>query len=195
MKLVILSGSTRNRSTSRKVAVSVQQMAERSQCFDDIELLDFAKLSLPIWDRTLKGELTEWREEWQSVTDKMQGADAIIIVSPEWEEVCLENFYAFCQLDGLPLIPGAVLRIGSNCRGAYSSTDLWMTNFCHNSACLLLDHFNVATIELVNNCKTSYYPFDPVLTTRLENTLYLMQRVVLHGGLNFAEKIHLPCPQ
>ncbi len=195
MKLVILSGSTRNRSTSRKVAVSVLQLAERSQCFDDIELLDFAKLSLPIWDKSLKEELTEWREEWQTVTYKMQGADAIIIVSPEWEEACLENFYAFCQQDQLPLIPGVVLRIGSNCRGAYSSTDLWMANFRHNSSCLLLDHFNVATIESVNNCKTAYYPFEPTLTARLENALYLMQRVVLHGGLSFAEKIHLPCPQ
>ncbi len=192
MKLVILSGSTRNRSTSRKVAISVEKLAEQTHFFDHIQLLDFANLSLPIWDKTLKKELTEWSHEWKPVAEIMNGADAIIIISPEWEEVCLENFYAFCQQDALSLIPGAVLRIDSNCRGTYSSKDMWMTNFRNNSTSLLVDHFNVATIESVNNCKASCYPFEQELTDRLKRTLRLMHEVVSHGGVNFLEKINLP---
>jgi len=191
VKLVVVSGSTRNRSTSKKVAQSVLQLAEQTKSFDQVHLLDFAKMTLPIWDKALKNELDDWQEEWQVTAELMRDADAIVIISPEWEEESLDNFYAFCQHDNLPLLPSAILRVGSNCRGAYSSTDLWMANFRQNCTCLILEHFIVATIESVNNCKEKYYPFESALVERILATLGLMNQLVSNGGLTSPTRLHI----
>ena len=191
MRLVVISGSTRNRSTTIKVAQSVLQLAEQSQLFSKVNLLDFATIAFPIWDKAIKNEMDDWQEEWQASAQLMQLADAIIIVSPEWEEESLDNFYAFCERDNLPLLPSAVLRVGSNCRGAYSSTELWMANFRKNRTCLILEHFIVATIESVNNCKESYYPFETPLVERILANLGLMKQLVDNGSLLSATRLHL----
>ncbi len=191
MRLVVISGSTRNRSTTIKVAQSVLQLAEQSQLFSKVNLLDFVKVTLPIWDKAIKNEIADWQEEWQVSAQLMRAADAVIIVSPEWEEESLDNFYAFCEYDNLPLLPGTVLRVGSNCRGAYSSTELWMANFRKNRTCLILEHFIVATIESVNNCKEVYYPFETPLVERILANLGLMKQLVDNGGLLSSTRLHL----
>lgn len=191
MRLVVISGSTRNRSTTIKVAQSVLQLAQQSQLFSKVNLLDFVKVSLPIWDKTIKNEMDDWQEEWLVTAQLMHSADAIIIVSPEWEEESLANFYAFCQRDGLPLLPCVVLRVGSDCRGTYSSTGLAMANFSNNDTCLILEHLVVATIDSVNNCKESYYPFETPLVERILANLGLMKQLVDNGGLLSSTRLHL----
>ncbi|MDX2320020.1 MAG: NAD(P)H-dependent oxidoreductase [Moritella sp.] len=191
MGLVVISGSTRNKSTTIKIAQSVLQLAEQSQLFNRVDLLDFASIPLPIWDNAIKSEMADWQHEWQVSAQLMQSADAIMIVSPEWEETSLDNFYAFCERDNLALLPSAVLRVGSNCRGTYSSSELWLANFCKNRTCLILEHFIVATIESVNNCKESYYPFETPLVERILANLGLMKQLVDNGGLLSSTRLHL----
>jgi len=191
VRLVVISGSTRNRSTTIKIAKSVVLLAEQSQQISKVNLLDFANIALPIWDKAILHELDDWQDEWRMTARLMQAADAIIIVSPEWEEESLDNFYAFCQHDNLPLLPSAILRVGSNCRGAYSSTELWMANFRKNHTCLILEHFIVATIESVNNCKETHYPFESPLVERILNNFRLMKQLVDNGGLLSPEGLHL----
>lgn len=191
MRLVVISGSTRNRSTTIKVAQSVLQLAEQSQLFSKINLLDFVTVALPIWDNAIKKELDDWQDEWQVTAQLIRSANALIIVSPEWEEESLDNFYAFCQHDNSPLLPCAVLRVGSNCRGAYSSTELSMANFRQNHTYLILEHFIVATIESVNNCKEIYYPFETPLVERILANLGLMKQLVDNGGLLSSTRLHL----
>ncbi|PKH05207.1 NAD(P)H-dependent oxidoreductase [Moritella sp. Urea-trap-13] len=190
MRLVVISGSTRNRSTTIKVAQSVLQLAQQSQLFSKVNLLDFVNLALPIWDKALKNEIVDWQDEWQDTAALMGLADAVIIVSPEWEEESLDNFYAFCERDHLALLPCVVLRVGSNCRGAYSPTALSMANFSNNRTCLVLEHFIVATIDSVNNCKETYYPFETLLVERILANLGLMKQLVDNGGLLSATRLH-----
>ncbi|WP_017221157.1 NADPH-dependent FMN reductase [Moritella dasanensis] len=191
MRLVVISGSTRNRSTTIKVAQSVLQLAQQSQLFSKVNLLDFVKVALPIWDKALKNEIAGWQDEWRATAELMRLADAIIIVSPEWEEESLDNFYAFCENDNLALLPSVVLRVGSNCRGAYSPTDLSMANFSKNRTCLILEHFIVATIDSVNHCKETYYPFETPLVERILANLGLMKQLVDNGGLLSSTRLHL----
>jgi len=166
-------------------------LAEQSQQISKVNLLDFVNIALPIWDKAILHELDDWQDEWRMTARLMQAADAIIIVSPEWEEESLDNFYAFCQHDNLPLLPSAILRVGSNCRGAYSSTELWMANFRKNHTYLILEHFIVATIESVNNCKEAHYPFESPLVERILNNFRLMKQLVDNGGLLSPAGLHL----
>lgn len=144
VKLVIISGSTRNRSTSNKMAEKLAQYANTSHYFSEIAAIDFAKLELPIWDPSLKLEYDLWQHEWEHTADLIREADAIMIVSPEWEEASLSNFYAFSRLAQLPLIPCLIVRLSSECRGAYSAVDLTMNNFTDNSTFLAMDHIVMA---------------------------------------------------
>lgn len=191
MRLIVISGSSRNRSTTIKIAQSVVQLAEQSQLISNVSLLDFANIALPIWDKAIQNELDNWQDEWHMTAALMRAADAIMIVSPEWEEESLDNFYAFCQHDNLPLLPSAILRVGSNCRGAYSSKELWMANFRRNHTCLILEHFIVATIDSVNNCKETHYPFETPLVERILNNFRLMKQLVDNGGLLSPVGLHL----
>lgn len=184
MKLAIVSGSTRNRSTSNKVAESILQLASNSTYFSQISLIDFSKLSLPIWDSGLKKEFSLWQSEWESTADAMRTADAVIIISPEWEEESLDNFYTFSRYTQIPAIPCIVLRISSDCRGAYSAVDLAMNNFAQNSTYLILEHLIVTTSNAVNSCKENSYPLEGKVIERILTSFSLINQLVIHGGID-----------
>ena len=191
MKIIVVSGSTRPRSSSQKVALAVQQLARQVSTDGDatarqaiaVEIIDFSRLDLPIWDAELKHEVAQWQQQWQSCSAVLRGADALVIVSPEWEEVCLDNFYAFCQHDSIALLPTVILRVNSDCRGNYAAKDLWLPNFCQRSPGLILEHMTVASIDAVNNCKKEYYAFDPEVAARVKTVLDLLARLFNRGSL------------
>jgi len=186
VKLVIVSGSTRHRSTSNKIAESVLQLAQQSSQFSQVSLIDFTQLALPIWDASLKNEYPLWQEQWQKTAKPLLAADAVIIISPEWEEESLANFYAFSRCANIVTLPCIVLRISSECRGAYSATDLALNNFTENSTYLILEHLIVATCDAVTSCKEPLYPLETPIIERILTTFKLMNQLVNHGGLSSA---------
>ena len=191
MKIIVVSGSTRPRSSSQKVALAVQQLAQQQIADGEVaerqvialEIIDFSSLDLPIWDAELKHEVAQWQAQWQRCGTLLADADALVIVSPEWEEACLDNFYAFCQHDNIGLLPTVVLRVNSDCRGNYAAKDLWLTNFSQRMPGLILEHMTVASIDTVNNCKKEYYAFEPEVTMRVKTVLAMLVRLFNSGNL------------
>ncbi len=173
MNLVIICGSQRKNSSTVKVAKAIKSYALNSDTVTGVNILDLSKSSIPFWDEALKKELGDWEEEWLSFSEPVRAADAVIVVSPEWEEDTLRNFFLMCQFNEYPTKPGSIVRISSTCRGAYSARDLLLNNFKNNRLCYVLEHLMIGTNEDIS-ASGSEYNLEPVIQDRLGFTLKLM---------------------
>ncbi|MCE0558744.1 NAD(P)H-dependent oxidoreductase [Motilimonas sp. 1_MG-2023] len=178
MNIVIISGSQRKNSSAFGVAQAVATRAKLSDDVVDCQVLSLAKLSIPLWDEDLCKELDHWMDDWFDTHQLLAAADAVVIVSPEWEEVTLKNFFALCERSELSTLPGVVVRIASTCRGAFSAQELRLSNFVFNRLCYVLDHIVVATTDEVVKCKHQDYFLDGLSAERVDYGFKLMSCLV-----------------
>ena len=175
MNIVIISGSQRKNSSANAVAQAVAVRAGRSNEVVNCQILNLSKLSIPLWDEDLCKELDHWMDDWFDTHQLLSAADAVVVVSPEWEEVTLKNFFALCERSELNTLPGIVVRIASTCRGAFSAQELRLSNFVFNRLCFVLDHIVVATTEEVIKCKEQDYYLDGLSAERVDYGFRLMR--------------------
>ncbi|MCE2593725.1 NAD(P)H-dependent oxidoreductase [Motilimonas cestriensis] len=174
MNIVIISGSQRKNSSAYGVAKAVAARAELSGEVANCHVLSLSKLSIPLWDEDLCKELDHWMDDWFDTHQLLASADAVVVVSPEWEEVTLKNFFALCERSELSTLPGVVVRIASTCRGAFSAQELRLSNFVFNRLCIVLDHIVVATTDEVVKCKQQDYHLDGLSAERVDYGFKLM---------------------
>ncbi len=175
MNIVIISGSQRKNSSANAVAKAVTARAAASSDVANCRLVNLSKLSIPLWDEDLCKEIDHWLDDWYETHQLLANADAVIVVSPEWEEVTLKNFFALCERSELTSLPGLVVRIASTCRGAFSAQELRLSNFVFNRLCLVLDHIVVATTDEVVKCKQDDYKLDGLSAERLDYGFKLLR--------------------
>ncbi|MFO6424272.1 NADPH-dependent FMN reductase [Motilimonas sp. KMU-193] len=175
MNIVIISGSQRKNSSANAVAQAISIRAKASNDVVNCRLINLSKLSIPLWDEDLCKEIDHWLDDWYDTHRLLQHADAVIVVSPEWEEVTLKNFFALCERSELTALPGLVVRIASTCRGAFSAQELRLSNFVFNRLCFVLDHIVVATTDEVIKCKQEDYQLDGLSAERLDYGFKLLR--------------------
>jgi NAD(P)H-dependent FMN reductase len=80
MKIVLISGSTRANSQSRKVT---DYLAVRLQALDaETAILDLNETKLPMYDDTDDGP---WKAIWEPVSKGLSEAEGFVFISPEWD--------------------------------------------------------------------------------------------------------------
>lgn len=93
MKIVVVSGSVRDGSQSRKVADYLQ---ERLADMDvEAGLVDLNKQRLPLYDHSDEGP---WQDIWAPIEKELSDADGFVFVSPEWDglaSVGLHNMFHY----------------------------------------------------------------------------------------------------
>jgi NAD(P)H-dependent FMN reductase len=113
MKILVLSGSTRPKSQSRKVAdIIVGKLKSKQQA--EVELLDLCEAKLPIYD---DGE----KLEWEHISKKLIEADGFVWVVPEWNGTAgpgIMNLLAYLkqQICHKPVL---LVGVSSGIGGAY----------------------------------------------------------------------------
>ncbi len=80
MKIIILSGSTRNHSQSRRAADYLSSRLTLLKIENAI--MDLNKQRLPLYDDTKEGD---WKEMWEEMSAALRGAEGFVFVSPEWD--------------------------------------------------------------------------------------------------------------
>ncbi|MCE2573406.1 NADPH-dependent FMN reductase [Motilimonas eburnea] len=198
MNIVIICGSQRKNSSANAVAQAISTRAKASSDVVNCRLVNLAKLTIPLWDEDLCRELDHWLDDWYDTHRLLQQADAVIVVSPEWEEVTLKNFFALCERSELTSLPGLVVRISSTCRGAFSAQEMRLSNFVFNRLCFVLDHIVVATTDEVIKCKQGDYELDALSAERLDYGFKLL-RCFANGDTPIAQvmqpSVNLVLPQ
>lgn len=92
MKIVVISGSVRANSESRKVA---DYLAKRISAVAEVALVDLDEQRLPLYDDSSEGA---WQEIWAPIENEFMGADGFVVVSPEWDgmfNVGLHNMFHY----------------------------------------------------------------------------------------------------
>lgn len=113
MKIIVLSGSTRPNSQSRKVAdVVLAKLEATGQA--EIELVDLHEVKLPVYDES---EQPAWKE----LSEKFKEADGFVWVIPEWNGTAgpgIMNMLAYLkhEIFHKPVLP---VSVSSGIGGAY----------------------------------------------------------------------------
>ena len=153
MKITIVSGSHRTASMSRKVS---DWMAGRliSLWQDDVEVVDLAEESIPLWDEAVWEDTAPWREAFGHIGDRLKASDALVAISPEWAGMAspgIKNFFLLCNSDMVGHKPCLLAGVSASRGGAYPVAELRMSSYKNNHVCHIPEHVIVRNVTSVLN--------------------------------------------
>ncbi|OAJ34008.1 NADPH-dependent FMN reductase [Piscirickettsia salmonis] len=154
MKLVIVSGSHRQNSESRKVSEYIADRAKALHYQDNVHLVDLAVESLPLWDESIWQGDQEWQARLAPLHQQLHEASAFVIVSPEWSGMvpaALKNFFLLCGARELGHKPALIAAVSAGIGGSYPVNELRMSSYKNTRLCYLPEHLIIRNVKQVLN--------------------------------------------
>ena len=175
----VISGSTRVKSQSAKVAQFVSALLEKQSIAPQaIHHIDFAKEHFPLWDELIWEKGVDWHKGWASISKKLHASDGIIIVAPEWSGMIpsqLINFFQLCSHRELAHKPALIVGISAATGGAYPVAQLRMNSAKNTQICYIPEHVIIRDVNNVLNHGTeTLSEADTYIRHRLEHALSLL---------------------
>ncbi len=128
MRLMIIAGGMRYPSGSGRAAAFIRQKAGEQIFFDPIDLLDLGQNPLPLWDEGVWQGEEKWRQILTPLRERMQAADAYVLVSPEYNGMAspaLKNLSLFFDERTTGHKPALIVAVTSEAHnGQYPVADL-----------------------------------------------------------------------
>lgn len=149
LNIAIVSGSSRSNSQSAKVAHYLQQrlVALGLSSLEQTSLLDLGSTPLPLWPSDDNGP-------WPIMQQQLKAADALIVVSPEWNGMAcpaIKNFFIYASKAELAHKPGLLVGVSSGVGGAYPISELRASSYKNCRLCYLPEHLIIRHVEQVLN--------------------------------------------
>ena len=154
MKLLIVSGSQRENSQSRKVADYIKTV---STSFEQVQHLELCKYPLPYWDGAAETKNAS-ASTWPIITKQVKKADALVLITPEWGGMVtpmLKNFLLMCDSQDTAHKPALLVSVVNGISGAYPIAELRMNAFKNNKIVAMPDHLIIRDVETVLNQQAS----------------------------------------
>jgi multimeric flavodoxin WrbA len=134
MRFVVISGSHRNGSESKKVGHYVsEEIKNRFGVATHISLED---LALPLWSG-------ETPPVWLGTSSTLQSADALVFVVPEWNGMVppgVKNFLTYAGPQECAHKPALIIAISSGMGGSYCVSELRSSGYKNNRLCFIPEH-------------------------------------------------------
>lgn len=173
MKIVIIQGSTREQSQSHKVAVRLQE--KMSLTGNSVEFIDLFELQLPVYDDS-------GQSEWEPVADRLNDADAFVLVCPEWNGSAspgMMNFLTYTSVGKQkPLAhrPAVIVSVSSGAGGSYPISQLKAYGNKNNHPVFIPEHLRIRDVKKVLNTKDAdeNNQVDVTLHTRMEHMINVL---------------------
>lgn len=152
MQIAIIVGSHRKDSQSAKVArfLASQLMSlGEHNCW----ICDLGNEPLPLWDEEIGSDAPQW-SDLKAVTEKVDSADAFIIIAPEWHGMvpaALKNFFLVCGGASFAHKPALPVGVSVGPGGTYPINELRTSSYKNNRLCYLPEHLIVRNCMLVMN--------------------------------------------
>lgn len=145
LNYVVISGSGRPQSESARVGEYLRQRLVDLQLSDDnsCSLIDLGTSPLPLWPERNDGL-------WHEYAARLQAADALIVISPEWHGMAspaLKNFFVFAGIPELAHKPGLLVSVSSGVGGAYPISELRSSSYKNNRLCYIPEHIIVRQVN------------------------------------------------
>lgn len=152
MQIAIIVGSHRKDSQSAKVArflaSQLMSLGEHS-CW----ICDLGKDPLPLWDEEIGSDAPQW-SGLKALTEKVDAADAFIMIAPEWHGMvpaALKNFFLVCGGASFAHKPALPVGVSVGPGGTYPINELRTSSYKNNRLCYLPEHLIVRNCMLVMN--------------------------------------------
>ncbi|MDH7795018.1 MULTISPECIES: NAD(P)H-dependent oxidoreductase [unclassified Beijerinckia] len=177
MTVVIISGSPRPGSQSRRVADFIRH--RHTAMFDrvSIELIDLFELALPFWTGEFSAHpFTDQSSKWRSVSDMLERAESLIAVVPEHHGIvppAFMNLLLHCRYE-LAHKPGLIVSVSATDGGAYPAAELRAAATKNNRICWIPEQVVVRNVKQALS-DTSANPSDRV-KARIDYSLTLLDR-------------------
>jgi len=159
MKIVIISGSSRPNSQTRKIADWVQNKLQAMSV--QTALVDLHESLLPLDQNILDFKTNpKLQAAWEPFADALSGADAVQIISPEWDGMAppaLMNFFVFASEAGKPLAhkPMGLITVSSTDGGSYPAAELRVHGPKNNHT------FYTPELMIIRHCEKVFNTPDP----------------------------------
>ena len=152
MQIAIIAGSHRKDSQSAKVAhflaSQLMSLGEHS-CW----ICDLGKEPLPLWDEEIGSDAPQW-SGLKALTEKIDTADAFIMIAPEWHGMvpaALKNFFLVCGGASFAHKPALPVGVSVGPGGTYPINELRTSSYKNNRLCYLPEHLIVRNCMVVMN--------------------------------------------
>lgn len=174
LNIVLLAGSSRTDSQSAKVARYLgQRLIELGLSSEgSTAVLDLGRQPLPLWPAADNGPWTEYQP-------LLQGADAVVVIAPEWNGMAapaLKNFFLYAGKAELGHKPGLLVGVSSGIGGAYPISELRASSYKNCRLCYLPEHLIVRQVEKVLNGPQAVDEADERIRARIDYALDVLVR-------------------
>mgnify|MGYP000232555244 CR=1 FL=1 len=145
--IALLAGSSRPDSQSGKVARYLSRRLVALQPSLQVELIDLALKPLPLWPAAPA-------EHWPDHAEILRRADALVLVSPEWNGMAcpaVKNFFLYAGRDELAHKPCLLVGVSSGIGGAYPISELRASGYKNCRLCHIPEHLIIRQVEKVMN--------------------------------------------
>ncbi|OED51038.1 flavoprotein [Endozoicomonas sp. (ex Bugula neritina AB1)] len=143
MKLVVVTGSHRVNSESERIGRLLAARAEEQSLFEQVEILSLSSNPLPLWDEAIFSDGETWKQLLAPWRKTLKEADALIVVSPEWNGMVpagLKNFFLIFGAAQLGHKPALIVAVSSGQGGSYPVAELRMSSYKNSRLCFLPEH-------------------------------------------------------
>jgi NAD(P)H-dependent FMN reductase len=181
MKLLIVSGSQRANSQSAKVAQYLLATSNKnnSQHYQTVSHIELCHYNLPFWDGDDESK-QQPDSAWPLIKKKIQQADALILITPEWHGMAsplIRNFLLMCDAQDTAHKPVLLVSVVSGISGAYPISELRMNGFKNNKLVAIPDHLIVRNVEeVLNDIKDEMSERDESLRKRIDYHLHILHQ-------------------
>ena len=174
LNFALVAGSSRNNSQSGKVARFLRQRLIQLGCTDDhhSSVIDLGLAPLPLWPAEDMGP-------WELYSKQLAAADALVIISPEWNGMAcpaIKNFFIYASKAELAHKPGLLVGVSSGIGGAYPISELRASSAKNCRLCYLPEHLIVRNVEKVLNTPQPSHEDDQRLHARIDYALDILVR-------------------
>ncbi len=170
MKLAIICGSHRKESQSARISAVLADRVKQQSLFDQVDILSLSENPLPLWDESIWSGSDEWKTLLAPWRATLRGADALIVVAPEWNGMVpagLKNFFLIFGTAELGHKPALITAVSAGQGGSYPVIELRTSSYKNCRICYLPDHL------IVRHAEKAYV--DEADTHLLERTDYCLK--------------------
>lgn len=150
MHIALISGSTRARSQSRRIADHLVSRLGALAPAATTDIIDLATLKLPMWDEAMWEKGSDAQVRWAPVAERLRACQGFVMISPEWGGMvppAVKNFLLHCGADDLGHKPGLITAVSAGRGGAYPVAELRMSGYKNTHVLWLPDHVIVREVE------------------------------------------------
>ncbi|KRW57984.1 NADPH-dependent FMN reductase [Pseudomonas sp. TTU2014-080ASC] len=172
LRVALVAGSSRANSQSGKVARFLRQRLI-GQGHTSVELsnvIDLGLAPLPLWPAEDTGP-------WNLYSQQLKEADAVVIISPEWNGMAspaIKNFFIYASKAELAHKPGLLVGVSAAVGGAYPISELRASGYKNCRLCYLPEHLIIRSVEKVLNTPHASSDEDQRLHPRVDYALDIL---------------------